>query len=97
MKLVSTVLNISSCGFSDNFFNIISRILTQFTQNPPKNIHFKAYKLLTINMLIVNKDQLLISASAINLSCPTFHLKTQVISLRNQVDYRHLGVVNVLR
>ncbi len=61
MKLVNTVLNISSCGRSGNFFSMIYRILNQITQNPDTLNHFKEHKLLTINMLIIIKDQLIIT------------------------------------
>ncbi|MDD5506854.1 MAG: hypothetical protein PHD25_00815, partial [Bacteroidales bacterium] len=42
-----------------NFFNMIFRILNQFTQNPDTLNHFKEHNLLTINMLIIIKDQLI--------------------------------------
>jgi len=38
---------------------MIYRVLTQFNQNPDKNQDFKEHKLLTINILIVYKDQLI--------------------------------------
>ena len=41
-----------------NFFNMIYGVLTKFNQNLNKNQDLNGYKLLTINLLDVNKDQL---------------------------------------
>ena len=60
MKLASTVLYISNWGCDGNFFNMIYRVLIKFNQNLSKNQDFKEHKLLTINVLIIFKDQLII-------------------------------------
>jgi len=38
---------------------MIFRVLFKFTENQVKNQYFKEHKLLTINMLIIIKDQLI--------------------------------------
>jgi hypothetical protein len=58
MKLVRTVLNISNCGCCGIFFNMICRVLIKINQNPNTIHNLKEHKILTINMLIICKNQL---------------------------------------
>jgi len=55
---------------------MIFRVLFKFTENQVKNQYFKEHKLLTINMLIIIKDQLITFVCAIRVDKPANTNKT---------------------
>ena len=83
IKLVSTVLNISNCGCFGNFFNMICRVLIKYNQKLHTFHTFKEHKILTVNVLIIVKDQLPIIHIRLIFPCFEITARNSLKTLKN--------------